>query len=279
MANIFIKRGWILIVLLLLVFSSCSSYQKLLKSDDVMLKKEKAIEYYESEDYDKTLTLLNEIIPAFRGTAEAEKLNYYYAMAHYKQKDYIMAAHYFKTFTQGFPRSEHVEEFLFMSAYCKYLLSPRPSLDQTDTQQAINELQAFINRFPQSPRVEESNNLIDELRFKLEQKAFNSAVLYFNIMDYMAAVTSFNNVIRQFPDTEFREEALFYIIRSHFLYAENSIEARQIERYKEVVEAHEKLVNRFPESKFLSEANRFLTISQQQIERLDGSSSAQSLDN
>jgi outer membrane protein assembly factor BamD len=279
MANIFIKRGWILIVLLLLVFSSCSSYQKLLKSDDVMLKKEKAIEYYESEDYDKTLTLLNEIIPAFRGTAEAEKLNYYYAMAHYKQKDYIMAAHYFKTFTQGFPRSEHVEEFLFMSAYCKYLLSPRPSLDQTDTQQAINELQAFINRFPQSPRVEESNNLIDELRFKLEQKAFNSAVLYFNIMDYMAAVTSFNNVIRQFPDTEFREEALFYIIRSHFLYAENSIEARQIERYKEVVEAHEKLVNRFPESKFLPEANRFLTISQQQIERLDGSSSAQSLDN
>jgi outer membrane protein assembly factor BamD len=279
MANFSLKRGWVLIVLLLLVISSCSSYQRLLKSDDVMLKKEKAYEYYESGDYDKTLTLLNEIIPAFRGTAEAEKLNYHYAMAHYKQKDYIMAAHYFKSFTQGFPRSEHVEEFLYMSAYCKYLLSPRPSLDQTETQQAINELQAFINRFPQSARVEESNNLIDELRFKLEQKAFNAALLYFNIMDYMAAVTSFENVIRQFPDTEFREEALFYIIRSHFLFAENSIQARQLERYKEVVAAHEKLVNRFPESKFLPEANRFLTISQQQIERLDGSSSAQSLDN
>jgi outer membrane protein assembly factor BamD len=277
MANFSVKRGWVLIVLLLLVLSSCSSYQKLLKSDDVMLKKEKAFEYYESGDYDKTIALLNDIIHAFRGTAEAEKINYYYAMAHYKQKDYIMAAHYFKTFTQGFPRSEHVEEFLFMSAYCKYLLSPRPSLDQTETQQAINELQAFINRFPQSTRVEESNNLIDELRFKLEQKAFNSAVLYFNIRDYMAAVTSFNNVIRQFPDTDFREEALFYIIRSHFLFAENSIQVRQLERYQNVVTAHARLLNRFPESKFLPEANRLLAVSQQQIRQLDNSSSAQSV--
>jgi outer membrane protein assembly factor BamD len=210
------KNKWIFLIMLLII-GSCSPYQRLLKSDDVMLKKDKAIEYYEKGDYNRTLTLLNDIIPAFRGTQYAEQLNYYYAYAHYHQKDYIMAAHYFKTFTQGFPRSEHVEEFLFMSAYCKYLLSPRHSLDQSETQDAIRELQSFINRFPNSSRVEESNNLIDELRFKLEQKAFESAMLYFNIRDYNAAVTSFNNVIRGFPDTQYREEALFYIIRSHFL--------------------------------------------------------------
>ncbi len=269
MANTRIKSRWVLIVMLLIVITSCSPYQKLLKSDDIMLKKEKAIEYYEEGDYNKSLTLLTDIIPAFRGTAEAEKLNYYYAMAHYKQKDYIMAAHYFKTFTQGFPRSEHVEEFLYMSAYCKYLLSPRPSLDQTETQDAIRELQAFINKFPQSPRVEESNNLIDELRYKLEKKAFDSALLYFNIRDYMAAVTSFNNVIQNYPDTEFREEALFYIQKSHFLYAENSIESKQLERYKAVVDAHAKLIKRFPESVFLSEADSMLATSVANILKLE----------
>jgi outer membrane protein assembly factor BamD len=271
-------RNLLAIFSLLVLFSSCSSYQKLLKSDDLQLKKDKAIEYYEKGDYQKSLTLITDIIPAYRGTADAENLNYYYAMAHYKLKDYIMAAHYFKTFTQGFPRSEHVEEFLFLSAYCKYLLSPRPTLDQTETRDAINELQAFINRFPQSEKVAEANELIDELRDKLETKAFNTAMLYFNLMDYEAAVTSFNNVIRDYPDTEYREESLFYIIRSHFLFAENSIVFRQLERYKNVVDAHDKLIRRFPESKYLSDANSMLLKSQQIIEALE-SSAANSVPN
>ena len=183
MPKLSFKTSWLLGIILLLVTTSCSKYQRLLKSDDVMLKKEKAIEYYYNEDYHRALGLLTDIIPAFRGTAHAEQINYYYAMAHYKQRDYILAAHYFKTFTQGFPRSEHAEEFLFMSAYCKYLLSPRPSLDQTDTRTAIRELQAFINRYPNSHRVVEANELIDELRLKLEQKAFHTAMLYYNIRD------------------------------------------------------------------------------------------------
>lgn len=270
-----LKGKWFIIPMLFLVITSCSKYQKLLKSDDVMLKKEKAYEYYEEGDYHRALGLMEDIIPAFRGTVHAEELNYYYAMAHYKQKDYILAAHYFKTFTQGFPRSEHAEEFLYLSAYCKYLLSPRPSLDQTETREAINELQSFINRYPQSPRVEQANEHIDELRAKLEIKAFESAKLYFNIRDYMAAVTAFNNLIRDYPDTEFREEALFYIIQSYFLYAENSIETRQLERYNNVVQAHGRLLNRFPESVFITEANKMLVVSQEKITLLTGVTAAE----
>ncbi len=263
------KSKWVFLILVTLLISSCSKYQKLLKSDDADLKREKAYEYYYAGDYHKAIGLINDIIPAFRGTVHAEELNYYFAMAHYKQGDYILAAHYFKTFTQGFPRSEHAEEFLFLSAYCKYLLSPRPSLDQSETRDAINELQSFINRYPQSERVEEANTLIDELREKLEVKSFESAQLYFNISDYMAAVTSFNNLIRDYPDTEYREEAMFFIIRSHFEYAENSIQARQLARYKKVVEAHKKLVNRFPESEFLTEADRMLNTAEERIVELE----------
>ncbi len=269
MRNPDFRQKILFILVLFLLFTSCSKYQRLLKSDDVMLKKDKAIEYYEEGDYHRSIGLLTDVIPSFRGTAHAEELNYYYAMAHYKQGDYILAAHYFKTFTEAFPRSEHNEYFRFKSAYCKYLLSPRPSLDQTETRQAIRELQAFINRYPQSERVEEANELIDELREKLEIKAFDSAKLYFNIRDYMAAVTAFNNLIRDFPDTELREEALFYIIRSHFLYAENSIEQRQLERYENVLSAHRRLVNRFPESEYLDNANQMLEKASREIRRLE----------
>ncbi|TVQ90374.1 MAG: outer membrane protein assembly factor BamD [Bacteroidetes bacterium] len=270
-----LTKGVFVITIFLLIFTSCSKYQRLLKSDDVMLKKEKAIEYYYNEDYHRALGLLTDVIPAFRGTAQAETLNYYYAMAHYKQGDYILAAHYFRTFTQGFPRSEHAEEFLFMSAYCKYLLSPRPSLDQTPTREAIRELQAFTNRYPNSHRVEEANKLIDELRGKLEVKAFETAMLYYNLRDYTAAVTSFRNVIRDFPDTEYREEAMYYIIRSHFLFAENSIQIRQLERYRNVVDAHRRFANRFPDSELLTSANRMLSTSLTKIDELEEIAAAQ----
>lgn len=258
-----------IISLIILTLSSCSQYQKLLKSDDVMLKKDKAIEYFEKGDYSKSLGLLTDIIPAFRGTSHAEELNYYFALAHYNMGDYMMAAHYFKSFTQGFPRSEHNEEFNFLSAYSKYLLSPRPSLDQTPTREAMNELQQFANKYPDSEKIEQVNTLIDELRQKLEKKAYDSAQLYFDLGDYMAAVRSFKNLIRDFPDTEYREEAMFLIIRSHFLYAENSIREKQSERYLHAVEAYDNFIKRFPDSSYLDDAAKMNIKALEQIEVLD----------
>ncbi len=264
---------------LLFIISSCSPYQKLLKSDDVELKFEKAIEYYEAESYGRAIGLLNDIIPVFRGSARAELLNYYYAMAHYKQRDYILASHYFRTFATSFPRSEHVEEFLFLSAYCKYLESPRHSLDQTSTREAISELQAFINRFPNSERVEEANTLIDELRLKLETKRFEAGILYFNLASYTAAVTTFDSFIRDFPDTRYREEALFYIIRAHYEFADQSIPARQIERFERVVESYRRLERFFPESQFMTQASRMKDTATSRIEVLQASLQEETTEN
>jgi outer membrane protein assembly factor BamD len=262
---------FLLLPALLLILGSCSPYQKLLKSDDVELKFEKAIEYYEDGSYGRAIGLLTDIIPVFRGSARAELLNYYYAMAHYRQRDYILASHYFRTFASSFPQSEHVEEFLFLSAYCKYLESPRPSLDQTSTREAISELQAFINRYPESERVAEANELIDELRLKLETKSFEAGVLYYNLSDYTAAVTAFNSFIRDFPDTRYREEALFYIIQSHYAYADQSIPARQIERFGKVIESYHRLERTFPESQYMVQARRMMDTATSRIEVLEAS--------
>jgi outer membrane protein assembly factor BamD len=256
------------IFLLLIVTASCSKYQRLLKSTDNELKLEKAIEYYERGDYNRAIGLLTDVIPAFRGTQKAETINYYFAMAHFKQRDYLLASHYFKSFAASFPNSEHAEEFLYLSAYCKYLESPRSTLDQTTSREAIQELQAFINRFPNSERVEDAHELIDELRFKLEEKVFQNAVLYYNLRDYTAAITTFNTMIRDYPDTQFREEALFYIIRANFDFAEMSIPQRQIERYGRVVTAYNNLLRQFPETRFMSQATRMKETAQSEIERL-----------
>ncbi len=233
---------------------SCSQYQKLLKSDDHELKYEKALEYYEEGDYSRAITLFADIMPIYRGTAHAQTINYYFAMAHFRNREYTLASHYFKSFVDAYPQSEHAEEFLFLSAYCQYLESPRYSLDQSNTRQAIRELQNFINRYPGSDRVSNANELIDELRHKLERKRFKTGEMYYNISDYQAAATTFETMIRDFPDTRYREEAMFLTIKAYYEFAANSILQRQEERFENVVSAYNAFAGRYPDSEFIEEA-------------------------
>ncbi len=257
------------LLLILIVFSSCSEYQKLLKSDDNALKYQRALEYYEKGDFGRSITLLNDIIPAYRGTAEAEIVNYHYSMAHFYQGDYAMASHYFSSYANAFPRSEHAEEFLYLSAYCQYLISPKYSLDQSSSLQAVRELQNFINRYPDSDRVEDANRLIDELRLKLQRKHYETAMMYMDIIDFQAAATSFDNLIKDFPDTDFREEALFMIVKARFEHADNSVVQRQMERFRLVLTAHQNLIRHFPESQYLEESLEMRDESLRQMEALE----------
>lgn len=262
-----LNRNIFLVISLALIFvlGSCSKYQRLLKSDDFGLKYEKAIEYYYEENYGRAIALLSDVIPMYRGTAEAERINYYFAMAHFKLGDYTLASHYFRSFANAFPRSEHAEEFFYLSAYSKYLESPRYSLDQTYTLQAIRELQQFINRYPYSERVEDANQLIDELRYKLEKKRFQTGMLFYNISDYQAAATTFETFIRDYPDTDYREEATFMIIKAYFEFAYNSIPQRQEERYEKVLTAYNNFLRRYPDSDRMREATRMKNHAQQTI--------------
>ncbi len=259
----------LLLIFILLIFTvySCK-FQRILKSDDHELMYQKAIEYYEEGDYNRAIRLFSEVIRIYRGTARAEDINYYYAMAHYKQGDYILASHYFKSFVSIFPRSKHAEEFTFLSAYCKYLQSPRYSLDQTVTREAVQEFQKFINRYPHSEHVEKANELIDELRLKLEKKRFEIARLYYDINDFRAAIRTFENLIYDFPGTVYEEKALFYIVKSYHDFARMSIPERQPERYEKTIEAHNRLVRHYPESEFLDEADRLLNNSKKQLENI-----------
>ncbi|HLW06402.1 MAG TPA: CDC27 family protein, partial [Marinilabiliaceae bacterium] len=81
----------ILGVTMALLFSSCSEYQKLLKSKDYDLKYEKALVYYEKGDYTRASTLFSELISIYRGTEKSETSHYIYAECLYGMHDYMMA--------------------------------------------------------------------------------------------------------------------------------------------------------------------------------------------
>lgn len=240
--------------LLLSLTPSCSKYNKILKSQDLSLKYEAAIKYYEEKEYYKAYPLLEELTVIYRGTSKAEKLLYYYAYSDYYTGDLFMASYRFKNFTTTYPNSVYAEECLFMSAYCHYLLSPTYSLDQEDTRDAINEMQLFLNKYPKSNLADSCNKLIDDLHWKLETKSFAISKQYYKMKNYKSAIISFKNMLKDFPDTEYKEEVTFLILKSHYFLALNSIESKKEQRIKDTITSYIKFADEFPKSDYLREA-------------------------
>lgn len=235
--------------------ASCSKHSRIMKNPDNDVKYEAAIDYYNKGDYYRAIQLFDQLIAVYRGTDKLEDLNYYYAYCHYHQEDYLLASYYFKRYAQNFPNSPKAEECLFMNAYCYYLDSPKYSLDQTNTYEAIKEMQLFINMFPESERIDECNNIMDELRSKLEMKATEIGIQYFKTRQYKAAITALENVLEDYPDTKNREYILYYIMKSFFHFAQNSIDHKQAERYQQAVELYNDIVYLFPETIYFKELN------------------------
>jgi len=239
-----------------LLLSSCGNYQKLLKSTDYNLKYTEGIKYYEKEDYYRAKTLFEELIPILRGTDKSEQIYYYYAYCNYNLGDQILAGYYFKNFALTYPNSIHVEEAEYMSAYCQYLNSPEPELDQTYTYKAIDELQYFVNKYPTSANVKDCNTYVDKLRKKLEDKAYISSKLYYEMNEYRAAVVILENTLNEFPDTDYREELLFLAVKANYKLAEGSIQIKKKERYQNTIDAYYTYIDEFANTKNSKEATR-----------------------
>jgi outer membrane protein assembly factor BamD len=239
------------IVLIILVFiSSCGEYEKLLKSTDSDLKKEKAKEYFADGQYVKSSELLNQILPRYRATEEAEELNWIHAQSYYGMKDYFMAGSYFKSFVDQFPFGNHAEEAHFLVGMCDYKISPRTELDQDNTKNALEEFTIFVSRYPYNPKVEECNKMINELQDKLVEKSHNNALLYYNMREYKAAVVAINNSLKQYSNSKYREEMMFLKLNSLFLYAENSLVTKQRERYQSTLDDYYSFMEEFPKSQY-----------------------------
>ena len=260
------KKG-ILLLSILIVATSCSEYQKVLKSQDMGLKYATAEELYNEAEagegnvrrkYRKALRIFEQIVPEYRGKPQAQKLMYLYANTYYELGDYFLAGYQFERFAESYHESEKIEEALFKSARSYYFLSPNYDLDQTETRKAIGKLQGYIDRFPNSERLSEANDMITELRVKLERKAYEIAKQYHHTEDYKAAIASFDNFIINNPGSPFREKALFYRFDSAYQYAINSYAYLMEERLETARGFYDDYMRYYSEGEFAEQANTAL---------------------
>lgn len=225
----------------------------------------KAKEYLASEECDKAQLLFESVIGAFRGMKEQEDIYFNYAKSHYCQENYLSAAHYFNNFASTYTNSDRREEADYLVAHSYYQLSPNYKLEQTYTEKAINQFQLFTNTHPNSGRVADANRLIDELRQKLERKSFTEGKLYYDLKEYEAAVVSFKNLLKDFPESPNAEKVRYLITRASYQWAEKSILSKQEERYALTTQSAQSFLNRHTSSGYTREIKSILTDANRKI--------------
>ncbi|MDR3189280.1 MAG: outer membrane protein assembly factor BamD [Prevotellaceae bacterium] len=245
-----------LLLVALAVLASCNTFEKLLKNSDFALKYREAGRYYDLAKYDKAVLLYENVMPFYRSTRQEDTINIRIARCYYNQRDYEMAQYYYEYFGRSFPRSGFIEEAEFMQGMCSYNSARKASLDQTETNSAIQAFNLYLYKHPQGEKAVECREKVAELQDRLAEKAFQGAKTYYTTEHYKAAVVALKNCLKAYPESKYREDMLFLILKSSYLHAENSVTEKQRERYQLTIDEYYNLMSEYPNTKYKNEAER-----------------------
>ncbi len=259
----------------LFIASSCSDFNKVLKSADYDFKYEYAKKSFENKKYYRSYTILEELVPVYKGTEKAEESLYLLAQSYFGSKDYVTAAQYFTSYYNTYPKGQFAELSRFYSAYSFYLDSPDPRLDQTQNYKAINEIQMFLEYFPQSEKAAEAQKMMFELQEKLAYKEYLNAKLYFDMgtlkmsntpeNNYLSCVIVVQNALKDYPFTKYKEDFYLLMLKAKYEQAVNSIQEKRADRYRDVIDEFYSYKNEFPEGKYMKEAKSMLEHAQKVV--------------
>ena len=243
------------LVLGVVLLASCGKYNKVFNKGTSDERYIMASELYKEGSYQKANRLFELVLPSYENKPQKEVVVYRLADGNFKIRDYTTAIYYYEKFIRNFPKSTELETAQFQIAESYYHLSPKYSIDQTDTKKAIKAFQDFIDNNPDSDKIADANKRINELNYKLETKAFEIAKQYYKIGNYPSAIVAFDNVIIDYLGTSYKEQAMFYKFKSAYELGVNSIYYKKETRIKDAIKVYTRYKKAFPNSEYLKEAD------------------------
>ncbi len=246
-------KNFLILLLVLIVFSSCSEYSKVLNKGLNTDKYKLAVKYYDKGDYKKSIALFEKLVGPYAGKPQMERIQYMIANAYYETGDYSLSSYYFSKFLTNYPKSTKVNEAAFLSAKSYYLASPKYSLDQQDTDKALAAFQDYIDRYPNSELAVEANKYYKDLVFRLEKKDFEVAKQYYHMEKYNAAITAFDTFNEDHLGSTLKEDAMYLKFKASFDLGMKSVLVKKEKRLKDAQLASAKFKRAFPESDKLKE--------------------------
>lgn len=264
------KKYVISLSILMMLLTSCASeFNRVYKTTDNDYKYEFAKECFARGKFTQAITLLQELVTIQKGTDNAQECLYMLAMAEYCDRDYESASETFKKYYKTYPKGIYAEQAAFYIGQSLYQSTPEPRLDQTSTVNAISAYQDFLDFFPESQLKEKATSRMFELTDKLVLKEYLSAKLYFNLGDYFgncleggsnyeACIVTSENALKTYPFTSMREQFAVLIMKSKYELARQSVEDKKVDRYRDAEDECYGFINEYPESEERKTAEKYI---------------------
>lgn len=234
----------------------CSSYSKLLKSDDYDKQFTTALEYMEAGKYQKSLVLFEKVRMYYLNSNRADSVAFYTGLGLYKMGDFKSSGMVFDEFRKNFDRSPFLEQAEYMYAKGFYYSSPEPDRDQTATFQAITAIGEYLSRYPDSEKREALDTNVEELVQKLHDKAYLNARTYYKIGRYKSAIVALQNALEDYPESNHREEIMYMMAKSSYEFAHNSRPDKKRDRYLDMLDYYLSYISEYPTGEYARELTK-----------------------
>jgi outer membrane protein assembly factor BamD len=137
------------------------------------------------------------------------------ADSYYMQGDFISSAPMYARYVELYPMDERTPHALFYEGMSYYHDMVPVKKDQTSTEKALVKFTRFVEKYPDHPATPFAKEKILFLTDRLAEKIYTIAEYYYNITGYGSCIGRVDELLKKYPDTRFKGDALMLKARSY----------------------------------------------------------------
>jgi len=229
----------ICLVALLMGCGGARPTRVLVAEDQYLLAQKK----FDEGRYQDAQLEFQKLIWNYPGSDYVDDGQYYLAECYRLQEDYPGAVVENERLLRSYSQSPFAPAAQYHLALCYYQQSLPSNLDQEFTHKAIQEVQVFLEDYPNSEFLPQARELLLQAQTKLAKKSFDTAYLYYKLGNFDSAIIYIEELLREFTDTRWAVDAQ-YLMGECYRDQENWSQA--LSAYRQVLEmdASEKTAQR-----------------------------------
>lgn len=159
-------------------------------------------------------------------------------------ESFVLAINEFREFLSFYPTNDRADYAQFKLGMAHFYQMRKPERDQSETRDAIRELQTFVDRYPHSRLADEGRRRLREARDRLDESDFRVGLFYYREKWYPGAIDRFKDLMERDPQFTNRD-AVYYYLAESYLARNNGAAALPL---------YERLVKEFEQSDYLERA-------------------------
>lgn len=206
-----------LVPFLLIVLAICSCSSTELSHDDPNALFRQAEEEFTDGRYLMAIEKFRDIKNRFPYSARAIEAELRIADTYFQQEAFIEAETAYEVFKElhpAHPRSDYVQYQIALSNFSQ--IPSHPGKDLTAAYKSIDAFRVLEEKFPSSEFVEKGKIHSGEARRKIAEYESYVADFYFRRQHYLSASYRYAALLKDFPDMGYDEEALFRLGESYY---------------------------------------------------------------